>query len=35
MNQYTIEKASENEGYVNLLARIISLKPDVISQERW
>lgn len=26
----TIEKASENEGYVNLLARIISLKPDVI-----
>ena len=26
----TIEKASENEGYVTLLARIISLKPDVI-----
>ena len=26
----SIEKASENEGYVNLLARIISLKPDVI-----
>jgi replication factor A1 len=26
----TIEKASEKEGYVNLLARIISLKPDVI-----
>jgi|TARA_B110000438_G_scaffold102614_2_gene101512 replication factor A1 len=26
----TIEKASENEGYVNLLARIISLKPDII-----
>jgi replication factor A1 len=26
----TIEKASENEGYVTLLARIISLKPDII-----
>ena len=28
----SIEKASENEGYVNLLARIISLKPDVITK---
>ena len=27
-----IEKASENEGYVNLLVRIISLKPDVITK---
>ncbi len=26
----SIEKASENEGYVNLIARIVSLKPDVI-----
>ncbi len=28
----SIEKASKNEGYVNLLARIISLKPDVITK---
>ena len=27
-----IEKASENEGYVNLIARIISLKPDIITK---
>ena len=27
-----IEKASENEGYVNLITRIISLKPDVITK---